>query len=87
MNTEIKFFTYNELKNPRAVELWFQHQEYSLFYLADHAAERVYLEAIEDVARRTEAPSLAMADCILRLEQRLDYIEKCLKIVADTFEE
>jgi len=70
---------FTELSNPEAVMAWFDDPCYDLCELGDTSTERLYLQAIDDVARRTGATNFRMADYIYRLENRLSKIESRLQ--------
>ena len=65
----------DNLSDINMVYAWFRDQSWNLYEAGNSEEEVAYLKAIEEVARRTGAPNIWMADYILRLEERLNRIE------------
>ena len=58
-----------------ALSGWFRARNYNLYEAGNSEEEMAYLKAIEEVAIRTGATNIQLADYILRLEERLNLIE------------
>lgn len=76
---QIEEMDYSKLSEPDAVICWFRDPCYDLCELGNTEIERYYLQAIDEVARRTGSPNFWLADYIWRLEKRLNKIEQNLK--------
>ena len=67
--------TPDELSNMGSAHDWFKDQDWNLCETGNSDEEIAYLKAIQEVAIRTGAPNIYLADYILRLEERLNLIE------------
>lgn len=73
---QIEEMDYSKLSEPDAVICGFRDPCYDLCELGNSEIERYYLQAIDEVARRTGSPNFWLADYIWRLEKRLSKIEQ-----------
>jgi hypothetical protein len=73
---ELENMDYSKLSDPGGVLSWFQYQGRDLCDLGATWIEERYLEAIDEVARRTGASNFWLADYIWRLEKRIERIEQ-----------
>lgn len=78
---QIEEMDYSKLSRPDAVMCWFQDPCYDLCEHGNTEIEREYLQAIDEVARRTGSSNFWLADYIWKLEKRLSKIEKTLEMV------
>jgi hypothetical protein len=67
--------TPDKLSDMNLVSGWFKDKCWNLYEIGNSDEEMVYLKAIQEVATRTGAPNIHLADYILRLEERLNLIE------------
>lgn len=67
--------TPDKLSEIDLVSDWFRNPVWRLYEAGDSDEEITYLSDIEEVATRTGAPNIYLADYILRLEERLNLIE------------
>jgi hypothetical protein len=67
--------TPDKLSDMNLVSGWFRNPIWNLYKAGNSDEEIAYLKAIEEVATRTGAPNIHLADYILRLEERLNLIE------------